>query len=96
MPEVAQEQLHPVSLVTLPMGSAVILGVSPGHRKQAGCTHAGAGSMVTEEMRATIGYICSRGQPLSAADVCTAQPHRARIHRKTDRQTQQHTHTVLG
>lgn len=80
MPEVAQEQRCPSQPGHAAMGSAAIPGVSPGHGKWARCTHRGAGSTVTREMCTTMGYICSRGQPLSAADVCTAQPNRAHTH----------------
>lgn len=73
------------------MGSAVIPGVSPGHGKRAGCTHRGAGSVVTKEMCATMGFICSRGQPLSAADVCTAQPDT--VHTDTAAHTQHSAHS---
>lgn len=90
MPEVAQEQCCPSQPGHAAMGSAAIPGVSPGHGKWAGCTHRGAGSTVTREMCTTMGYICSRGQPLSAADVCTAQPNRAHTH--TD--MQQHSHST--
>lgn len=79
MPEVVQEQCHPSQPGHTGMGPAAIPGASPGHGKGAGCTH----STVTREMCTTKGFICSRGQPLSAADVCTAQPNRAR--RQTDR-----------
>lgn len=71
------------------MGSAAIPGVSPGHGKWAGCTRRGAGSTVTREMCTTMGDICSRGQPLLAADVC-AQLSQTE-HRQTDRRSGTHT-----